>query len=115
MIDEKSVKCRRVSVSGVGTIENPKGSSDLDFRSVAAMFFSPEVTYVPTVVPIQEIDELDMWQCLVTWHGLNGPTERYLVNATNVEIFDIFQHFITIRRKISGCETHTKSTGLVGV
>ncbi|MBF0437013.1 MAG: hypothetical protein HQL77_16810 [Magnetococcales bacterium] len=104
MRDEKFVKCRRVNVSGFGTIEIPESGLDLDFRSVAAMFLGPDAedaTYLPAVVPIQGIDELDGWQCLVTWHGLNGPTVRYLVDATNGRIFDIFQRLIALRRKTS--------------
>ncbi|MBF0420410.1 MAG: hypothetical protein HQL78_09630 [Magnetococcales bacterium] len=104
MRNEKFVKCRRVNVSGFGSIEIPKNAQDLDFLNVAARFLGPDVedaTYVPTVVPIQEIEELDGWQCLVTWHGLNGPSERYIVEASNGEIFNIFQNLIFVRRKIS--------------
>lgn len=107
MRDEKFVKCRRVHVSNAGTIEIPGDDPDLNFRLIATMYLgsdAEDATCVPTVVPIQEFDELEGWQCLVAFHGLSCHTMRYLVDANRDEIFYIFQYFISQNRKVSAGE-----------
>ncbi|MBF0421026.1 MAG: hypothetical protein HQL78_12770 [Magnetococcales bacterium] len=100
MIGRKPVKCKPVRDSSVGTIGISEGETDLDFRLTVAKFFMPGATYVPSVVPVEQIDELGEWKCLVTFYGLNGDTFRYLVDAPNEEVSGIFQNLISVRREV---------------